>query len=62
MAMTEIIAQEIKDAGPAIFAPIAGRKKIPVPIIALMVMSKMVGKFNTFFSSDIDVILLFEFK
>ena len=40
------ISHEIIDAGPANFAPIAGRKKIPVPSIEFIVIKRRTGNAN----------------
>ena len=53
MEMIAIIIQEMMEAGPAICAPIAGRKKMPVPMIALMVIRRIILKSSTFSSLDI---------
>ena len=51
--MIERIIQEIIEAGPAAPAPIAGRKKIPVPIIEFIVIKSIAGKPKTFFNPAI---------
>ena len=53
MEMMAIMIQEMMDAGPAICAPNAGRKKIPVPMIALIVINRIILKSNTFSNLDI---------
>jgi len=51
------MTHEIIDAGPDILTPNAGRKKIPVPIMELIVIRRSTGKFRVFFSSTINIIL-----
>tara|TARA_Y100000310_G_C20372224_1_gene664058 strand:+ start:443 stop:589 length:147 start_codon:yes stop_codon:yes gene_type:complete len=48
--MKDKINQEIIEAGPEVPAPTAGKKKIPVPMIELIVIRRIVGKFSTFFN------------
>ena len=40
MAIIESNAQDIIEAGPAILAPTAGKKKIPVPMIEFITINR----------------------
>ena len=51
MEIIASISHEIIDAGPANFAPIAGRKKIPVPSIEFIVIKRRTGNVKVFLSS-----------
>jgi hypothetical protein len=50
MAMTDNIAHDSKEAGPAYNAPKAGRKKMPVPIIEFMAIRSIMRKLRIFSS------------
>ena len=61
IAINDNINQENSDAGPAFFAPRAGKKNIPVPIIEFMVIRSITGKLSTFFNSAIIINTIYKY-